>query len=160
MYLLGGMIFLVLVLWGFERFYLRGGDAGSYTEPADPEILRSFPRPGGPGPEFELVVKAVRELTQRISTGRRHHDIAAARKAFDDISEGRGFNSEFRPVDAGGVPAEWVTAGNADHDRRVLYIHGGAFVVGSPLSHRAITSKFAEISGCAVLAIDYRLMPE
>jgi len=160
MYLLGGMIFLVLILWGFERFYLRGGGAGSYPAPADPEVLQSFPRPGGPGPEFEQVVKAVRELTLRIATGRRHHNIKAARKAFDDISRGRAFNSEFHPVDAGGVPAEWVTAGNADNGRRVLYIHGGAFVVGSPVSHRAITSKFAEVTGCAVLAIDYRLMPE
>jgi acetyl esterase/lipase len=32
--------------------------------------------------------------------------------------------------------------------------------MGSPKSHRTITSKFSEVSGCAVLAIDYRLMPE
>jgi acetyl esterase/lipase len=33
-------------------------------------------------------------------------------------------------------------------------------MVGSPRSHRAITSKFSEIAGAAVLAVDYRLMPE
>ena len=32
--------------------------------------------------------------------------------------------------------------------------------MGSPKSHRTITSKFSEITGCAVLAIDYRLLPE
>lgn len=32
--------------------------------------------------------------------------------------------------------------------------------MGSPRSHRTITSKFSEITGGAVLAIDYRLMPE
>lgn len=32
--------------------------------------------------------------------------------------------------------------------------------MGSPRSHRNITNRFSEIAGCAVLAIDYRLMPE
>jgi len=160
MYLLGGFIFLVLVLWGFERFYLRGGAVRSYPVPADPEVIQSFRRAGGPGPEFEQVVKAVRELTLRISIGRRHHNLKAARAAFDAISEGLAYKSEFLPADAGGVPAEWVIPEGADSSRRILYIHGGGFVVGSPKSHRTITSKFAGITGCAVLAIDYRLMPE
>jgi len=58
------------------------------------------------------------------------------------------------------VPAEWVLAPNADSSRRLLYIHGGAFALGSPKSHRRLTSKFSEIANAAVLAIDYRLMPE
>jgi acetyl esterase/lipase len=42
----------------------------------------------------------------------------------------------------------------------VLYIHGGAFIAGSPNSHRSVTSRYSEIANAAVLAIDYRLMPE
>jgi monoterpene epsilon-lactone hydrolase len=42
----------------------------------------------------------------------------------------------------------------------VLYIHGGAFVMGSPKSHRNITSRFSAVANAAVLVIDYRLMPE
>ena len=160
MYLLVGVVFLVLILWGFERFYLRGVGVEPYPVPVDPEVIQRFVRPDGPGPEFEQVVKAVRELTLRISIGRRHHNLKAAREAFDAISEGFEFRTEFRATDAGGIPAEWVIAEGADSSRRVLYIHGGGFVVGSPKSHRAITSKLAEITGCAVLAIDYRLMPE
>lgn len=70
--------------------------------------------------------------------------------------------SRFSPVDAGGVSAEWVIAPDVDVDnnRRLLYIHGGAFIAGSPKSHRIITSKLSEISNCSVLSIDYRLMPE
>jgi acetyl esterase/lipase len=70
--------------------------------------------------------------------------------------------SSFTPVDAGGVPAEWVVAPGVDagNNRRLLYIHGGAFFAGSPKTHRVITSKLSEISNCSVLAIDYRLMPE
>jgi monoterpene epsilon-lactone hydrolase len=63
-------------------------------------------------------------------------------------------------VDAGGVPSEWVVAPNADPSRRLLYIHGGAFIAGSPVSHRVITSKLSQVTRCAVLAIDYRLSPE
>jgi monoterpene epsilon-lactone hydrolase len=51
-------------------------------------------------------------------------------------------------------------APGADPAQRVLYIHGGAFIAGSPLSHRNITSHYSEMCGAAVLAIDYRLQPE
>lgn len=160
MYLLGGLALIVFVLWAFERFYLRGGHVEDYPVPTDPDVIQRFPRSGGPGPAFEAVVKTIRELTLKISIGRRQHNLKAARAALDTISEGMEFECEFLPADAGGVPAEWVIAEGADHARRVLYIHGGGFVVGSPRSHRAITSKLARITGCAVLAIDYRLMPE
>jgi len=32
--------------------------------------------------------------------------------------------------------------------------------MGSPKSHRTMTNKFSELTGCAVLAVDYRLLPE
>jgi acetyl esterase/lipase len=63
-------------------------------------------------------------------------------------------------TDANGVDAEWVVAPDASHHRRLLYIHGGAFTVGSPRSHRMITAALSKACGIAVLAIDYRLMPE
>ena len=64
------------------------------------------------------------------------------------------------PVNLDGLPAEWVLARRIDARKRFLYIHGGAFCAGSPNSHRSITSRLSEAIGCAVLAIDYRLMPE
>lgn len=39
-------------------------------------------------------------------------------------------------VDAGGVPAAWVSADGGDASRVLLYLHGGGFVVGSVKSHR------------------------
>jgi acetyl esterase/lipase len=82
------------------------------------------------------------------------------RDFMEDMPRGKSFPCEFIPVDVDGVPAEWVLAPGVDGSRRVLYIHGGAFIAGSPGSHRTITSRFSEVANAAVLAIDYRLMPE
>lgn len=71
-------------------------------------------------------------------------------------SEGTAFHS----VDAGGVPAEWVWWPGADMSRRVLWIHGGGFVMGSPRIHREFAGRLSRASGCAVLVADYRLAPE
>jgi acetyl esterase/lipase len=64
------------------------------------------------------------------------------------------------PVDAGGVAAEWVVADGADGDRRVLYLHGGGYVIGNLDSHREIAGRISITAGVAVLLLDYRLAPE
>jgi acetyl esterase/lipase len=90
----------------------------------------------------------------------RSQHTAALRKYMDGMFAGRSFDTGFTPLDIDGLPAEWVLAPGADSTRRTLYIHGGAFIVGSPRSHRPLTSRIAQMTGGAVLAIDYRLMPE
>ncbi len=82
------------------------------------------------------------------------------RKQMDARGEAFEISANIHPVNANGVKAEWVVAPNADPNRRLLYIHGGGYMIGSPKSHRLITSRLSEISNSAVLAIDYRLMPE
>lgn len=70
-------------------------------------------------------------------------------------------NVTITEVDANGVSAEWVVPNSgADTGRRLLYIHGGAFFMGSPRTHRPITTHLAEGMNAAVLAIDYRMLPE
>lgn len=59
----------------------------------------------------------------------------------------------------GGVPCEWLD-GLQDNGWVLLYLHGGAFIVGGPQTHRAITSRLAELGGLRVCALDYRLAPE
>jgi len=82
------------------------------------------------------------------------------RDYMEQVPVGRTFDCEFLPVDAGGVAGEWALAPGADPARRVLYLHGGAFIAGSPNSHRTITSRFSAVARAAVFAVDYRLMPE
>ena len=153
-------LFLVVVFWAFERFYLRGGRLADYPVPAEPDTVQVFTSGQQQGPQQVAVINTVKDLVSQISTAVHNHQLKKARVVFNSISGGREYISEFLPVDAGGVPAEWVIAPAADPARRALYIHGGGFIMGCPRSHRTITSKFSEVTGCSLLAIYYRLMPE
>jgi len=64
------------------------------------------------------------------------------------------------PVNANGVPCEWVYAPNADANRFILYIHGGCYISGSPVTVRECCSRLSRSSGARVLSVDYRLAPE
>ncbi len=64
------------------------------------------------------------------------------------------------PVDAGGVPGEWIAAPGADPKRVIYYLHGGAYIIGSINSHRELISRLSRAAGARALAIDYRLAPE
>lgn len=65
-----------------------------------------------------------------------------------------------RLVRAGSRPAEWLVPAGADEGRVVLYFHGGAYVLGSPQSHRHLAAALGESAAAAVLVPDYRLAPE
>ena len=51
-----------------------------------------------------------------------------------------------------------VPAGPGPHPV-LVYLHGGAWVAGSPASHRKLTARFVE-AGFVVVSVDYRLAPE
>lgn len=63
-------------------------------------------------------------------------------------------------VDAGGVPADWVSIDAHPADRVVLYLHGGGYVMGSRNSHRGLAGRIARAAGARVLLPEYRLAPE
>jgi len=42
----------------------------------------------------------------------------------------------------------------------ILYLHGGAYYMGSPATHRAVTTELANAARARVFALDYRLAPE
>ncbi len=60
----------------------------------------------------------------------------------------------------GGIPAIVATPTEVAPDRHILYIHGGAYVVGSPKSHIAMCARLAKRAAATVTVIDYRLAPE
>lgn len=66
------------------------------------------------------------------------------------------------PATVGGVPGEWLRRHDTPPVRPgvILYLHGGAYCVGSALGHRALTSRIALASGLPVFSLEYRLAPE
>lgn len=60
----------------------------------------------------------------------------------------------------GDVPAEVVAPTRGETGAVLLYLHGGAFCLGSPRTHRAITTRLARDGGFTVHVPDYRLAPE
>jgi len=64
------------------------------------------------------------------------------------------------PVDAGGVPAEWITTPGVVPERVIYYLHGGGYVMGSINTHREMVSRLSRAASARVLILDYRLAPE
>ena len=109
---------------------------------------------------LRAILARTRGAVQELNRVPLRQRLQAVRSALDTLFVDVPIASQFETVDAAGVSAEWVVAKGANPDWRMLYIHGGAFCSGSPLSHRTLTNRLSEITGCAVLAIDYRLLPE
>jgi acetyl esterase/lipase len=149
------LLLIALLVWGITFFYLRGEDLSRYDAPRPEPIGRDK----APSDAHREVVASFAEMPDFSSQGRRDR-LRSLRGYLDDMGRDVEFNGVIQPVDVPGVRGEWMIPAGADLGRRMLYIHGGAFMVGSPLSHRAITSRYAEMLGGPVLALDYRLMPE
>jgi len=60
----------------------------------------------------------------------------------------------------GGVSTEIVAARHGSGAGAIRYLHGGAFCLGSPATHRSVTTRLALASGATLFALDYRLAPE
>lgn len=65
----------------------------------------------------------------------------------------------FQPIQLGSVAGE-AASPHSPSEKAVLYLHGGAYCVGSPATHRSICSYLADASSATVFTIDYRLAPE
>jgi acetyl esterase/lipase len=150
------MLWLLGILAGllaFTYLVLRGENLAYLDQPL-PTI-----RPEAPGPELQRVLDQLREFTSA-PMGRGRERIQHIRSLMDSMGAEHEYASEIRPVREGDLRGEWVLAPGYDPAKRLLYIHGGAYIAGSPLSHRPITDRLARLTGAAVFSLDYRLMPE
>jgi len=88
--------------------------------------------------------------------------VELTRSALDELASMVSIPEDVKcePVDAGGVPAEWITTpGVVDH-HVILYLHGGGYIAGSIKTHRDLAARISRVSKARVLIIDYRLAPE
>lgn len=60
----------------------------------------------------------------------------------------------------GDIGAEWLLPKKHDEKRVIMYLHGGAYIAGSPKTHRTLAARIAKKSESKALIIDYRLAPE
>ena len=63
-------------------------------------------------------------------------------------------------IDASGVPCEKLTVPQSRDGVFLIWFHGGGYLLGSLVSHRAAVSAFARAAGSAALNVGYRLAPE
>lgn len=152
---------VLLLGWLVARFYLEGPDLSNFDGPVEDRP----PQAGRRGPEYVEVLRFMEQTSEAVLAAPRRKRLATARRLLDAGMTGATPTAEDLGVrivaaDAGGVQAEWIIAPGADPGRRLLYLHGGSFVMGSPRSHRGLTAALSGAAGVSVLAIDYRLMPE
>ncbi len=147
-------ILFALVFVAFSLLYLRGENM-AYL---DSNIV---PRPTGePSEGHTEVLESLTQMTSEIKSMTGKKRLKFLRDYIDSMSDDKEFDSEFHPVEEGLLRGEWVLAPGVNSNRRLLYIHGGAWLAGSPRSHRTITDKLSRLTNAAVFSLDYRLMPE
>lgn len=87
---------------------------------------------------------------------------AERRVAMDAVGEAGALPTGcfHEPITLGGVKGERVVPQGAVNGRRILYLHGGGYTIGSPRSHRPMVARIAEAAKAIALVPDYRLGPE
>ena len=64
------------------------------------------------------------------------------------------------PTDSGDVPVRIYTPSESRTQGLIVYMHGGAFFLGSLDTHDHVARALAKETGCTVVAVGYRLAPE
>ena len=111
-------------------------------------------------PELQEVIRIFQERVKLGFNEKGEFSLDAMRAATAEPQFAPPDYARFERAMAGSVPCEWVTAPNSDPDRRLLYLHGGGYVIGSAESYRDLAGRLAQATGCTILNADYRLAPE
>jgi acetyl esterase/lipase len=110
------------------------------------------------------------EQAEALMAAMRAHRSAAPPPTLD--ARRQGFETQFaalpcdpecttRPAEPEiGIPGLWVEHEGAQADRALVWLHGGAFVLGSSASYRAMGEALSRAAGASVLLLDYPLAPE
>ena len=109
--------------------------------------------------------KFIRWLTGRYIRGLdvANLPVETARRHFEQIARSfliRTKGIQVEQTQIAGVDVDWLRPKNARKDKVLLYLHGGAYVIGSPRTHRQLVSHTARAAGVVAVLPDYRLAPE
>lgn len=103
-----------------------------------------------------------RLFLKRLQKKLRKQDFQASRHNLEDAARRfeKHISADVYRFAARGVPCERIMPPKFDRRAVILYFHGGAFVAGSPDTHRHLVSRLAEAAECEIVVPDYRLAPE
>ncbi len=151
------LITLALLLWLIATLVLSGPDLSRYDSHVG-DYFDDHPEDLPATEECLEVIKGVRRDAVKSKSLKR--GFALVRKFADELSDELQTDTVFSPVTANGVACEWAVAPGANCARRVLFLHGGAFLFGSPKGHRKFSDQLSKVADAAVLSVDYRMLPE
>jgi monoterpene epsilon-lactone hydrolase len=85
-----------------------------------------------------------------------------ARPVFDELiaRTPAAQNVSYEAATVGGVPGWWCRPSNAIEGAAILYLHGGAYILGSAAAYRDFAGQIAARAKAAAFIADYRLAPE
>jgi len=104
------------------------------------------------------------KLNKRFWDGRGEIPVALARERLDKLAARvpkvpMKVDCSVHKLD--GLAIHWFLPPDRTKNRLVLYLHGGAYMAGSPMTtHRELISRLAIRAGMAFVAVNYRKAPE
>jgi epsilon-lactone hydrolase len=86
----------------------------------------------------------------------------AARPMFDDLMARTppAKNVHYEAATVGGVSGWWCRPADAVDGSAILYLHGGAYILGSAAAYRNFVGQIAATAKATAFIADYRLAPE
>jgi len=107
--------------------------------------------------EMQNIIKLLKDFSTNTELS-----VEAQRAGMDQLAKMATLAKDvkFVAVDAGGVPAEWVTTPEINDQNVILDLHGGYYIIGNLEIERAVCATLGRASKCRAIAIDYRLAPE
>lgn len=108
--------------------------------------------------------RIIRSLTGRYlkSIDARHADVNEMRRRWHRLAGILKFARGVKRTEASinGLAAEWLAPRNAREGKLLLYLHGGAYIMGGCRTHRQLVGHIAKYAGVTALLPEYRLAPE
>lgn len=111
-------------------------------------------------PELDWAKQKIASDRARAGVTADYHDVRAARASLPagDLPLPEGTRVTYEVVGEAGC--YWVVAPGADPARRIVYLHGGGYLLGGFHSHRSLVAWLSHCAQAAVLFVEYRLAPE
>lgn len=151
------IITVVFLLWLIAGMFLTGPDLSRFDTPM-PEV---FEEHEDDLEHTEKFLKEISVLRKKIIKQRSLiKGFKAVRHFADNLSANLEVDTAFQASIANNISVEWAIAPGVDTKRRVVFMHGGAFLFGSAKGHRKFCNRLSIMANAAVCSVNYRMLPE